>query len=153
MHGSIKKQPLRLSLAGAILLLAGCASFTPDAGFDSVKTSVEERAGMAPRWVRNERDAGEVREAVQRTLTAGPLTADAAVQIALMNNPGLQATYGDVGIAEADLVQAGRLANPGFCTAEPAAATRSKSSGRSPQTSSVFSRCPCGPGSNAGASM
>jgi Outer membrane efflux protein len=30
------------------------------------------------------------------------------------NNRGLQATYADLGIAEADVVQAGRLRNPGF---------------------------------------
>jgi outer membrane protein TolC len=43
-----------------------------------------------------------------------PLTADDAVQIALLNNRGLQSTYWNVGIAEADLVQAGRLKNPSF---------------------------------------
>ena len=104
----------RIAAAFALLLLAGCVSFTPDAGFDSVKTAVQERAGAAPLWVRNDRDAGEVREAVKRLISAGPLTADGAVQIALMNNPGLQATYAELGIAEADLVQAGRLRNPGF---------------------------------------
>jgi outer membrane protein TolC len=36
------------------------------------------------------------------------------VQVALLNNRGLQATYAELGIAEADLVQAGRLRNPGF---------------------------------------
>jgi outer membrane protein TolC len=39
---------------------------------------------------------------------------DDAVQIALLNNRGLQASYGELGISEADLVQAGRLPNPGF---------------------------------------
>ena len=37
-----------------------------------------------------------------------------AVQVALLNNRGLQATYAELGIAEADVVQAGRLRNPGF---------------------------------------
>jgi outer membrane protein TolC len=36
------------------------------------------------------------------------------VQVALLNNPGLQATYAELGIAEADLVQAGRMTNPHF---------------------------------------
>ena len=103
-----------LMAAYALLLLGGCVSFTPDSGFDSVKSAVEERTGVAPRWVRNESDAGAVRDAVRRTLGAGPLTADRAVEIALMNNPGLQSTYADLGIAEADLVQSGRLVNPGF---------------------------------------
>ena len=108
------KKLQRIAAAFGLLLLAGCVSFTPDAGFGSVKTAVEERGGIAPRWVRNDRDAGEVREAVKRLVSGGPLTADGAVQIALMNNPGLQATYAELGIAEADLVQAGRLRNPGF---------------------------------------
>ena len=43
-----------------------------------------------------------------------PLGPDDAVRIALLNNRGLQATYADLGIAEADVVQAGRLRNPGF---------------------------------------
>ena len=46
----------------------------------------------------------------------GPLTyiGHAAVQVALLNNRGLQAVYAELGIAEADLVQAGRMRNPGF---------------------------------------
>ena len=43
-----------------------------------------------------------------------PLTADAAVQLAVLNNPGLKAAFSGLGIAEADLVQAGRFANPLF---------------------------------------
>jgi outer membrane protein TolC len=100
-------------VAWAIALLAGCVSFSPDAGFDSVKASVQERTGVDPRWTRNPRDEVDARAAVQRLLS-GPLTAEAAVQIALVNNRSLQATYGELGIAEADLVQAGRLRNPGF---------------------------------------
>ena len=97
----------------ALLLLAGCTTLSPDAGFEPVQSAVRERGGAEARWVRNDRDAGDVRQSVERLL-AQPLTADAAVQIALINNPGLQATYAEVGIAEADVVQAGRLRNPGF---------------------------------------
>jgi cobalt-zinc-cadmium efflux system outer membrane protein len=43
-----------------------------------------------------------------------PLSADEAVQIALLNNRMLQATYEDLGVAQADLVQAGLLKNPVF---------------------------------------
>lgn len=45
-------------------------------------------------------------------MLAKPLTADEAVQIALLNNRELQATYEDLGVAQADLVQAGLLKNP-----------------------------------------
>jgi len=43
-----------------------------------------------------------------------PLTADTAVELALLNNRGLQADLSQLGIAEADLVQAGRLRSPVF---------------------------------------
>ncbi|MBL8529921.1 MAG: TolC family protein, partial [Burkholderiales bacterium] len=49
-----------------------------------------------------------------RMLLAQPLTVDDAVEIALLNNRSLQAAYAELGIVEADLVQAGRLANPVF---------------------------------------
>lgn len=103
------------SVAGvlAATLLAGCASLSPDGGFDSVRTMVGERSTAEPQWIRNDQEASQAQATVAKLLT-GPLTAENAVQIALLNNPGLQATYADLGIAEADLVQAGRLRNPGF---------------------------------------
>jgi len=96
-----------------LALLAGCASFSEDGGFSGVQSATRERMKEEPRWIRSEKDAGEARGRV-RELLAAPLTSDAAVQIALLNNRGLQATYAELGIAEADLVQAGRLRNPGF---------------------------------------
>src|SRR5439155_2740135 len=42
------------------------------------------------------------------------LTADAAVQFALVNNPALQATLEEIGISQAELAQATRLKNPQF---------------------------------------
>ncbi len=47
-------------------------------------------------------------------LLAQPLTVDAAVQVALLNNRGLQADFQELGISDADRVQASRLPNPGF---------------------------------------
>ena len=62
---------------------------------------------------------GDVRAvlAAQRVaqLLVEPLGMDEAVQVALLNNRGLQAAYAELGITEADVVQAGRLPNPGFC--------------------------------------
>jgi cobalt-zinc-cadmium efflux system outer membrane protein len=43
-----------------------------------------------------------------------PLTADSAVQVALLSNRELQATFEDIGIANADLIEAGLLKNPTF---------------------------------------
>jgi outer membrane protein TolC len=101
------------AIALATVLLAGCSTFSPDGGFNAVERLARERLDKDVTWVRSEDDAGAVRRRVAELLKA-PLTADAAVQIALLNNRGLQATYADLGIAEARLVQAGRLPNPGF---------------------------------------
>ncbi len=96
------------------LLLAGCATLSPDGGYGAAQSAARERGiTQETRWIRSDKDAEEARAAV-RKLLAAPLSADAAVQIALLNNRGLQATYADLGIAEADVVQAGRLRNPGF---------------------------------------
>jgi outer membrane protein TolC len=48
------------------------------------------------------------------SLLSKPLSPDAAVHIALLNNQGLQTTLAELAIAEADFVQAGRLHNPGL---------------------------------------
>jgi outer membrane protein TolC len=104
-----------ISLLAALgfVLLGGCATFSKDGGFGAVESAARERGlKQDVKWLKTDSDASEARAAV-RKLLASPLTADAAVQIALLNNRGLQATYADLGIAEADLVQAGRLRNPG----------------------------------------
>ena len=103
-----------LIVAVTVMLLGGCSTFSADGGFGAVGTAAKER-GLTQnlKWVRTGKDAAAVRATVEKLL-ASPLTADAAAQIALINNRGLQATYAELGIAEADLVQAGRLTNPGF---------------------------------------
>lgn len=103
----------RLVAAGAAVVLAGCSTFSEDGGFDTVQKAVKERTGGQARWVRSEDDANSVRARVKELL-AKPLSAEDAAQIALLNNPGLQATYAELGISEADLVQAGRMTNPHF---------------------------------------
>ncbi len=102
-----------MRLAGAALLLAGCASFSPDGGFGSVQQLAEERAGVAPVWQRTD-NQGETARARTGELLERPLTPDSAVELAVLNNRGLQASFQELGIAESDLVRAGRLSNPSF---------------------------------------
>lgn len=101
------------AVALSALLLGGCATFSKDGGMDAVSSLTKERTGHA---VQNnlapDRQAA-AQESV-RQLLAKPLTSDTAVEIALLNNQGLQASLASLGVAEADLVQAGRLRNPGF---------------------------------------
>ena len=61
--------------------------------------------------IRSEEDAVAARVEVERLLKR-PLTADSAVQIALLNNRGLQAAYNELGIAEAIRVQQSLPPNP-----------------------------------------
>jgi outer membrane protein TolC len=99
--------------AFAAVSLSGCASFSADGGFGGVESAARERLGKDVKWAKSADDRDSI-EARVRELLARPLSADDAVQIALLNNKGLQASFAELGIAEADLVQAGRLANPGF---------------------------------------
>src|SRR5688500_60640 len=96
-----------------MLQLAGCASLSEDAGFTKVEQAVKERTGAETKWARGEEEADTVRGRVKELL-AKPLGPTEVVQIALLNNPGLQASYAEVGIAEADLVQASRWRGPTF---------------------------------------
>jgi len=105
---------LRLAAAtAAVVALAGCASFSADGGFTSVQQAAKDRLGQEVRWARTEEDRQQIEQRVAELL-AQPLSMDAAVQLALLNNRGLQADFFELGIGEADLVQAGRLPNPGF---------------------------------------
>jgi len=97
----------------ALLALAGCKSLSEDARFASVEQAVKERTGADTKWTRSADDTDTVRGRVKELL-AKPLGPGDAVQIALLNNPGLQASYAEVGIAEADLVQASRWRGPTF---------------------------------------
>ena len=96
-----------------VAALSGCASLSEDNGFSSVQDKTKTSIDKDVRWAKTDQDREAIHAQVQGLL-AKPLTADSAVQIALLNNAGLQATYSELGLAEASLVQAGRLRNPVF---------------------------------------
>ncbi len=100
-------------LAFASLSLGGCASFSFDGGFGSVDRTARERLGKEVKWARTDGERAILKARVEELLTK-PLGVEDAVQIALFNNRGLQAAFFELGISEADLVQAGRLPNPHF---------------------------------------
>jgi len=107
---------LRITAVGCLvagMLLGGCASFSTDGGLGEVDRLTRERIGQTAPVPRNDTEARAAREQVAALLKQ-PLTPDAAVEIALLNSPDLQARLADVAIAEANLVQAGRLRNPSF---------------------------------------
>ncbi len=105
-----------LALAAVVQVLAGCTTFSPDGGFGVVAQAASDRLGKEVHLTTSDADRELVASRVGELL-AKPLSADDAVQIALLNNRGLQASFRELGVAEADLVQAGRLPNPGFAFA------------------------------------
>lgn len=109
-----KALKLQLPLAlTTVALLGGCATFSQDGGFGIVEQTVQQRVGKDVVWARTDDQRNSVSARVGE-LASQPLSADSAVQIALLNNRGLQAAFYELGLSEADLVQASRLPNPGF---------------------------------------
>ncbi|HEY1227881.1 MAG TPA: TolC family protein, partial [Ramlibacter sp.] len=102
-----------IAIAAATVFLAGCASFSQDGGFDNVSRLTKERSGQPVAMQRTDSDRQAAASRVAELLKQ-PLTADSAVEVALLNNRGLQARLAELGIAEADYVRAGRLPNPVF---------------------------------------
>lgn len=92
---------------------AGCGTVSPERGHDQVASVVEQRTGRRTRWEKGPPDDARVAEWVRAQVTRG-LTRTRAVEIALVNSPELQATYEELGISQADMVQAGLLRNPSF---------------------------------------
>ena len=93
------------------LLAAGCAKFTDDGGMAPVTDGVRREIGRDAVKLSSPEDMRRARERVQALLSE-QLSEEAAVQIALLNNRGLQAAYNDLGISEAEYVQAILPPNP-----------------------------------------
>ena len=99
-------------LVSAIVLgLTGCAGVNPRAGLPDVERLVSERGSLSVSWPENPEAAQDV-DAVVSDILSRELTVESAVRLALLNNRNLQAVYQELGLAQADLVQAGLLPNP-----------------------------------------
>ncbi len=109
--GEIRIGRAVLALAVSVIAIGGCASLEPKPGFGDVQGLLRPRISASVSW----RDTPEEDAAAAQTVRAllgRPLEADSAVHVALLNNPELQASYQQLGIAAADLMQAGLIANP-----------------------------------------
>jgi outer membrane protein TolC len=102
-----------LALVLAAGILASCASISPDGGIEQVQEIAGSRAPQKLEYLQTDEARAATAKAVRERLR-DPISSSDAVAIALANNPGLQAAYSELRIAEADLVQATRLRNPGF---------------------------------------
>lgn len=95
------------------LALSGCVTFSQDGGMSLVRDVTSRGIGKEVVAIRSPDEAAEARDRVARLL-AHALTADAAVQVALLNNRGLQAAYNELALAEARMVQGSLPPNPTF---------------------------------------
>src|SRR5512147_2177719 len=92
--------------ACALIGVAGCATIPPDRGYADVREQIRQRGVALPA------DAGADRSALIDEILAQPITADAAVRVALVNNPRIQVEFAKLGVTGAEVIQAGRLSNP-----------------------------------------
>lgn len=103
---------LRLVGASFVLgLVSGCASLDPEPDWKEVQALVESGVGATPAWDRSEADVAAARARTEALLSDG-LSRNDAVEIALANDPSLQARFDGLGLARADYVQAGLFTNP-----------------------------------------
>jgi outer membrane protein TolC len=87
--------------------------FSPDGGMGVVAEAVRHELGKDVGAIRTQDEAEAARATVQRLLQR-PLSADSAVQIALLNNRRLQAAFSELALAEARRVGDSLPPNPGF---------------------------------------
>jgi cobalt-zinc-cadmium efflux system outer membrane protein len=95
------------------LTVVGCARVDARRDFADVGQAVRDRTGQNVQWRSGSAEDAQADAAV-RDLLSRELDAEAAVQVALLNNRNLQASYEQLGIAQASLVRAGLLRNPIF---------------------------------------
>lgn len=97
--------------AALVAILPGCRNIAPELAIADVSADVKDRIGQTIEWDSGRPEDEIARQHVRRLL-ARPLTPEAAIRVALLNNRELQAAYASVGIAQANMVQAGLLKNP-----------------------------------------
>ncbi|HVX86761.1 MAG TPA: TolC family protein [Phycisphaerae bacterium] len=102
-----------LIVAAAAVVMSGCAAPGREAVFDPVAREASARTGQWVEWIRGGGEDVAAGRAVEDLLNR-PLTVEGAVQVALLRDWSLQEAYEGLGVAQAEVVQAGLLKNPVF---------------------------------------
>ncbi|HEB53475.1 MAG TPA: TolC family protein [bacterium] len=102
------------ALAASVWLWAACATVDPGPDYDEAVRAIRVATGVPSAY-----RPGEDRACARRVgeLLEGGLSLGEAVEVALLNNPGLQGAFRSIGMARADRVQAGILSNPSLMLA------------------------------------
>lgn len=109
LRSTERRQSARLLALVATISLAGCTTFDPGRDHVAIGKLLADRGAPASGWDENGRS--DVDAQVQQWL-AQPMTADLAVQMAMLRSPRLQQVYGELGLARADVLDAVQVANP-----------------------------------------
>ena len=102
-----------ISLCLLLVVITACAQVPKEAGFGDVQKLVHQRIDYRLHWNQGSTEDEQVARAIDDLLNQ-EISVDGAVQIALLNNQHLQAIYEDLGVTQADVVEAGLLENPVF---------------------------------------
>ncbi|CDZ25694.1 TolC family protein [Neorhizobium galegae] len=90
------------------LVAGGCVATdyaAKDAGFMNASSKSSEAIGKQTVWVQNRQQAQAVRDRGKALMARKTVDVETAVQVALLNNKGLQASYADLGDSAADAWQ------------------------------------------------
>ena len=109
-----------IGLSFATLALTGCVSgaqideeFLSDTkNLGAVRQQVKDKTGNRTVWVQNKHHAAGVAKRVHQMVHKKTINADTAVQVALLNNKGLQAAYAELGLSATEVWQESLLENP-----------------------------------------
>jgi cobalt-zinc-cadmium efflux system outer membrane protein len=102
-----------LAIAGAALLASGCVNIPPARDSGAVNDLVTARGTPAATWPdasgRATRDADAALVAAK---TREPITISRAVEIAFLRSPAIRERYAELGISQADVIEASEIPNP-----------------------------------------
>ncbi len=107
-----------VTIAGP-LVISGCATSgttalvsEPAAGFSTVQAKTSGAIGNQAVWAQSQADARALADRTRSLVYKKTIGPDTAVQVALLNNRGLQAAYAEVGLSAADVWQETMPVNP-----------------------------------------
>jgi len=104
-----RKERLNILFATAWLTIAGCTTVKPQQDYEQASRLIESATGQR---VTVDPEGAAVARQIAADILADGLTAPEAVQLALLNNPRLQAGFLRIGIGRAAVVQSGLFTNP-----------------------------------------
>jgi cobalt-zinc-cadmium efflux system outer membrane protein len=112
----MQKAPiLALAIAGAALLASGCANTPPTRDSGAVNDLITARGAPAATWPdANGKATRDVDAALVAEKTREPITVKRAVEIAFLRSPAIRERYAELGISQAEVIEASEIPNPTF---------------------------------------